>query len=1415
MAPGPRVSSRPPLTTRIRASFEGKHSKSEITSPTNTNGFVTQDPQAFRAAIDEAIGSESFQNAIANNLARIIKPSIKDALDTLQPLVEAVYSHEVLLRKTNRSVEDLLARIDTGGQSMNSMAQRPETPRSPGSPATSTTPRQRKSSESSNGQDMELFRFSLEKNNKRTVATLAELTNAVATNNKKVTEVKNGIEDIQATLVPTKDGPGSLKSSSNHSNTNTAVMQAQLDQLKADIEHIINAMGSDLGQNVRSIHKQVGAHPSLLASHTTKLDAISTDLVALKGQAGVADKIQSVSADLNSLKSYIEGNTTKQDEMFSDLESQVGDVLTVVEGHTGILAELKDLKDVSPAILEAVQSSNDSHASHATALGELKERSLAPESGSEQASSGVPSSTEALEALKSDIAALKENIQSGLSSHNENLTGIDSKVDNVLTAVEGHKAADQSADILAAVQKSNDSHASHSEALKGIRSLNDTAPTAAPIYDTNFAALEAQILALQNTLHSHTGALDEIKSNNSISSAELVPESENNKFSELEAQIGAITNLLNEIKDDVSAEILTALHDVGQTQASHSTILAEIREADVSDEILTTLHDAHTAQTASLDELKTASSTEPTAEAGNLGVLEAQIGALVSTLDEHKATLAEIRDATSASNDSHASHTASLAEIKSRPEEITPGAVSNLEALDSQIATLSTTLEEHKATLSAIHEGTNASNISHAAHAASLDEIKSRSVDIPVPETDDAGPQIGNIIATLEEQNATLAAIRDTTAASHELHGSHATALSEIKDATTASSGFHTSHAATLAEIKEATSGLSDFHTSHAAALGEIKDAATASSDFNTSHAATLAEIKDVTSGLSDFHTSHTASLGEIKDLTAASNESHAAHAVMLTELIPSGDEVSRSVPDSPDFPALEAHFTNIMSTLEAQNGTLAEIKDATGSPEVLTAVKESHELLSTHTPLLDSIKEGISQEDILSHISELKAAIEESKTGIDAHGELVKDLQNETKSSQSEVAQAIGAFALGGAAGAVASHSEDSNSSEILEEVKAVRAIVEKSSTSIEGTEEKMTSMVSQIDINHTTITTSITTLSDELKAEIDATGTQLTESIGTLSGDVKAVDVSSLGGAIDGCSQEIKNLSTSIETLEGHVKGTGTHLSDGIHLNEKGLAQLKDLKDLSPATVSDRGEVMPEGAWMRSGSPTMSRQVIEAPELSPEEKGYNYLSPVTEEQTPTKEDAPVLDEATEEDIITVSSPAVEKPIPAIEAESVAEEPSPTIKAESIAEEPIPTVEADSVAEEPIPTIEAESVAEEPIPTIEAESVAEEPIPTIEAEVAVEEPEESTEVAPAPEVVSEDIEESAPKHEDIVPEESPIPEVKEAEPEEESPISETKEVEPEENVDPQTKEAAPEDDSAISESKEAIEAEEVPAKAP
>jgi hypothetical protein len=1254
--------SRPPLTSRIRASFEGKRTKSEVTSPVTTNGFITQDPESFRSAIDAAINSESFQNAIAANLALIIKPSIKDALDTLQPLVESVYSHEVLLRKTNKSVENILLRIETN----NARNGGEITPRSPGSPGTPTTPRRRGSTDSSAPQDVEQFRLSLEKNNKRTVATLAELSNAVDSNNKKIQEVVVGIGGLQATLAPTNDNLDSLKSHSEQSITTTAVLQAQLDQLKSDIGSVMEAVGSGLGKNVHYLNQQVADRHILETTNSTKLKELSTDVKALKGQGDISNTLEALSADFETLRSLIESSTNSSKDNFTALGSQVELVQSAVEAHGGLLSEISVSKD-GPELLAAVRQSNESHASHTVMLGEIREVLLRPGSEPVATSSDKSESLDALQALKSDLAALGENIEIGQSSHSHSLNDIRSRVDEVLSVVETSHSSDRSAEILAAVQQSNQSHISHAETLAGIKSTAmDTSPSA-PDHNASFAALEAQgaeilagvqksnenhtlhaktidelvstvhapttpvsydsdfvtlgekIAALHTTMEAHSGSLEDIKLANVSTSREIVPvEAESNNLGDLQTEISAVidkldkqTELLSELKDDVSAEILTALHDVGQAQSRHSTLLAEIREADVSDEILTALHssiDAHASHSADLEELKFNRDATPPASAAEAGseVSEAQLAALAASLEEHKSILLDIKDAAHASNESHSAHASSLDEIRNKAVEATPATHSGTETLEAQIGSVIASLDQQLATLADIKNATESSNEFHTAHASSLDTIREETIasnnhhlshtsaleqlkSIPLAQpsatesrdTSALEAQIGSIITSLEAHQATLNTIENGIAASHELHASQA---------------------ATLVEVKESTGDLSGLTSTQSALLEEIKANTTALNESGSLHTTTLDEIKEGTFMANQSHTAHAAELAELK--AAASRD------------VPAAD-----VPSNPDASALEPHLTSIINTLEVQNQSLAKIEELAVAADVLSILRENqhtiisnHDLLNSHTTLLETIQAEQSKEIVLSTLFELRMSAEASKTGIDAQGALVKNLQDEMKSSHTALITSFGSSALGAASGAaLVSSNDDNKSTEILGEVKAVRALIESSSASVETTKDTVTSIASQIEINHTTVTTSVTTLSDELKAEIDASGTQLTDCVTALNGDLHAINMTTVTSAVNGFATEIKRLSIVVEDLDDQIHTTGAKvdtIADGVHFNDRGIDQIKE-----HTKSTDVAPSMSEGAWFKKSS---------LPEPSDdEEREYSYLSPVPEESSPTSEDA------------------------------------------------------------------------------------------------------------------------------------------------------------------------------------------------
>ncbi|KAN0104866.1 hypothetical protein V8E51_010611 [Hyaloscypha variabilis] len=1261
--PSTRPPSRPPITSRIRSSFEKRRKSNELQNPTYTNGnsipFVTQDPDAFRKAIEEAINSEPFQNAIAANLAKLIKPSIKSALDTIQPVVEAVYNHEVLLRKTNRSVEDILDRLEPNTEGYAHQRDSVTEKAPPEEPAPPVF-RERAIARSAPSTDFTQFKQLLDESNARTARSLSELSSSVEAGNGKIVEALQGISSLEAALGPTKESVDALKVFSEQSTTTASVMQAQLDQLSADIGQIIDSIGADLGKNVQTLHEKAGAQDtSLLSSHTTKLDAIATDLGALKAHSDTTEKIEAISAELTGLKGSVDAGISSNTACFTSLGSQITNVLNTIEGHTETLGEIKD-KGAHHEILAALQQSNDSHAAHATALDEIKERSLATAPAMTSIPEGSSDTAAALQDLKADLDSLKENITAGLTANNENVTGLGTKIDSVLSTVEAHKSADASPEILAAVQQSNESHASHAAALEELKSLGAGPGPAAET--GNLAALETQVGSIASVLDAHTAALDEIKASSnshttaledthtsaldeiksastshtaalegahtavldhikasgSSASTEVVPASSpealEGHLSTIIETLEAHTNLLNEIKDDVSAEILTTLHGIGQSQTQHGDMLSEIREADVSDEILTLLH-AH--------------------------------------------------------GESHTGH---------------------------------------GSTLNQIHEQVKALNESQAAHTTALDEIKSSSV----------------------------------------------------------SNEAHSSHIASLADIKEATAKSNEAQASHTAALEELKS-------IQTSH-------------------------------------------------VP---DTSRS--ESPDIAGLETQLNSIITALERQTATLSSLKETTSDNSISEAVLETHELLTSHTALLNTIKDNSSHEDILSNISDLKALVVESKSGINEHSNLVRDLHSDTKESHSNLTSAIVGLAAGAGAGALASHESD-NSSEILTEVKSVK--------------EKVDLVVSQLEINHTTITTSITTLSDELKAEIDASGTQITESITSMDTELElkafTVDLTPFTSAVEHTGQVIKDLSSQIENLESHIENNTSKINEihqGVHLNDTGISQLQE----HAGTREVVSQAVPEGVWFGSGSPSAKRlsnpfehssPPVEEPEEEEEHETHSQvLEAIPEVDTPLEESpvkdefdgemreptileedgpsAPIEPEASHEEAEPESAPTdpeishleldqevpaevhpdvvpEHEEIPEAGHDAASEAESVPVSHEETAEETIPPKHEAPEAEEEAPIARAEEhepvvVEDEPAhenapsePEVHHEpEAAEEPWEMPEAHHEPEAAEESREIVPEEEVSHETSEPVSEPQEpeqahETVPEPKAVPKVPEAEPLEE-----------------------------------------------
>ena len=260
------------------------------------------------------------------------------------------------------------------------------------------------------------------------------------------------------------------------------------------------------------------------------------------------------------------------------------------------------------------------------------------------------------------------------------------------------------------------------------------------------------------------------------------------KVSTIEAAVAHITASLSELGNNVK---------VLQTQVASpdTTLLSE--HTSKLDNLATELKSIQ-AQIASPD---TTLLSSHTAKLDNIATELVAIKAspqTAATLKTITADLSSIKDNDSsvkilegikASNDAHATHTATLAEIKAANDAAAP----TLSGIQTQVAAVTTTLSAiqnsdiHNEILSA----TKASNESHAAHTAALSEIKSATatpVKIPEP-TDISGIEtsVKTIITTLDTQTATLSEIKTGSSNAEVLAAikSQDALLAEIKGSTT------------------------------------------------------------------------------------------------------------------------------------------------------------------------------------------------------------------------------------------------------------------------------------------------------------------------------------------------------------------------------------------------------------------------------------------------------------------------------------------------------------------------------------------------------------------------------------------------------------------------------------------------------
>ncbi|RKF74601.1 hypothetical protein GcM1_238026, partial [Golovinomyces cichoracearum] len=327
--------SRPPLASRLRASLDSRRFKQDHQKSVDPR---IRDAESLRPIIEETLKGQQFQDAISANLADLIKPSIKDALDTIQPVVEAVYAHEMLLRKTNSSVENFLARLETEIKGRNSKKSVSEFDNEDydgrhtiRKGAIYPSVRRRNSTSNSNSKALNPHNDD--------VSTLMELSENLKKQSLKIDYV---FQDIR----PIKDCVIGLKKSVERNNNGMATVQAQLDQMKKEIFLITSEMKSEREQ-VKDVELgKIQSNIKVIQENISELKGICPEILNLVRVSHEKHKFNSASLDEIKAKGFEGTDYTK--------------TLKELESNLRILKESIDNRLVNPITSDEVKNKSPS-----------------------------------------------------------------------------------------------------------------------------------------------------------------------------------------------------------------------------------------------------------------------------------------------------------------------------------------------------------------------------------------------------------------------------------------------------------------------------------------------------------------------------------------------------------------------------------------------------------------------------------------------------------------------------------------------------------------------------------------------------------------------------------------------------------------------------------------------------------------------------------------------------------------------------------------------------------------------------------------------------------------------------------------------------------------------------------------------
>ncbi|KAJ8059264.1 hypothetical protein OCU04_012229 [Sclerotinia nivalis] len=913
------TNSRPPLSHRIRASFEGKKSQdSTSTKHASFSGGSPTDPEVLRQAIDQAISGDAFQAGLASHIAKLLKPDIKTALDTIEPIVNAVLQHEILLKKTNAGMDHVLlslesmtdqeeavdstkARFSAHGALTSHPISDPISEELPLPISYTSTPGTGTPRSFSNQKSRPLPSRSIT----YTVGKLSEMSDSLDANNNKLGKLMDGITKINDLLI-SDERLDSLKESLEKNDTKTSVMQTQLDQLQENVRVIITRIGTDLGTNVKAINDH-------LAGGTPRSE---TAAVVSHGTGGDAELLQAISTKLEVLNGNLDADTSSNNVNLGLLKEQITALQSTLDSQKAMFSEIKEANN-NAEILAGIQESNESHEAHTAILEELKKRNVQPMDVSNQPAL-TSAGTETLQAILTEVQKSNE-------AH-----------DKHTAALESINNSEMNTTILAEVQKSNDSHLAHASVLKSLNTLST--PPSEPTTSIDLEGLEIKIDSLietnatiltevqkSNESHvSHAAALENIKvlptpPPESISAGENVVEIVEKNMGCIIEKLKDHAAVLHEIKTkDATASGGVAVEafdghfgSISSLLEAQKALLEEIKSKDIPSADLSPIISMLEAHAVTLDQIKSK-------EAGG----SPDLSPITSMLEAHTATLEEIKVKEahfidfSPITSTLESHGAVLHEIKSKDVQSSnaPAAI-DMEAFETHFNSITGILAAHTIALDDIKSKDGSSN------SSVLAEINSKALD----------KHFGSIASMLE---------------------AHTAALDEIKSKAIISSNG--SAESNTAAFDGHFNSLISKLESHTAALDELKSR---NNDFSPSStprrdSAGFEFFEPHITAIKSALNAHMVVLDDIKSETLAKNDMDA----MVVDNI------------------LEQHIMAIKSTLNAHTAILEELKSNASSSEIgNNSLPKILTSLSSHTNLLREIKNADVSDEILTALHELQ----------------------------------------------------------------------------------------------------------------------------------------------------------------------------------------------------------------------------------------------------------------------------------------------------------------------------------------------------------------------------------------------------------------------------------------------------------